>query len=114
MTAAQIDLLLVIARVYIRAGRHGTAMHLLDVLLSADPDHAEAMRARAVLLDRLGNYETALETIERLAPSEPPGSALHLLRSLVLEALGRHAEGRKAFESYQLERSGTSVAEAAG
>ncbi len=104
MTAAQVDLLLVIARVYLRAGRFGTALHLLDVLLAADPGHADALRARAVLLDRLGHHDAALDVIDRLLRDDPADSALHLLRGLVLEALGRREEGRAAFAAFQSRR----------
>lgn len=87
-----------LAAVRNRLGRHAQALALLDGLPGGEADDADAWLQRGAALAGLQRHGEALGCFERATELQPAQRAAHFERGMSLNALHRHAEALAAFE----------------
>jgi tetratricopeptide (TPR) repeat protein len=84
--------------------RDADALSVLARVLEAEPNHAEALQNRSILLAQQGNYAAALVDIERALDLKPKDATLLDIKGNVLAQLGRFDEAiacyRRALKSH--------------
>ncbi|HSR64334.1 MAG TPA: tetratricopeptide repeat protein, partial [Xanthomonadaceae bacterium] len=74
----------------VRDGALDEAQRLLDGVLDAGPEHAEALRVAAILHGRRGDAARACQTLERAIALHPGDALLHSDLGNMRMALGDH------------------------
>ncbi len=72
--------------------RHDEALASIDRALQIDPNHAEALVNRGVLLSELGRYADAVASYDRAVAASPANVRAHCNRSKTLFSLNRYDE----------------------
>lgn len=80
------------------SGRYTVALNLLNSLVSAQPDFAEAWNRRATIHYLLGNYDDSLADIEKTLTLEPRHFGALSGIGLIMQQLGENDKALHAFE----------------
>jgi len=91
--------LLNLAATHLRRAAPEQALPVLDELLAADPQQAEAWRQRGIALADLARPAEALDAFDRARALDPADRAAQFHRALALGALGRHAQALAALDA---------------
>lgn len=75
-----------------QAGRYADAAHCYDVLLTREPENAEALHLFGVLHHQCGHHARAIELIRRALALRHDASAYHANLAEAYRALGQHDE----------------------
>jgi tetratricopeptide (TPR) repeat protein len=86
------------AQLLLRAGRIADALAVLDAVLAAAPDDADAWRDRGAALLALSRHEAALESLTRAVTLRPGSAEAHNNRAYALVRLGRPEEALDSAE----------------
>ncbi|MFQ6547727.1 tetratricopeptide repeat protein [Aestuariibius sp. 2305UL40-4] len=94
------DILVLLAQIYIRIDRTRHALLLLHPVLNVRPDHGPAVKLAAEGLSRLGRHDDAAALFSRLPERSDSGSRpLRLLYVRLLARAGRRDEARQLLEA---------------
>jgi tetratricopeptide (TPR) repeat protein len=86
------------AQKFLDAGQPQKALELLERLLAAQPNHAEALLKKAAALEKLGRLEDALACCDRALAGNGAFTLALLAKGGLLNRLNRHAEAIDCFE----------------
>ncbi len=86
------------AQKFLDAGQPQKALELLERLLAAQPNHAEALVKKAAALEKLGRLEDALACCDRALAGNGAFTLALLAKGGLLNRLNRHAEAIDCFE----------------
>lgn len=98
--AADIELMDLLAYVYLQNNRADKAAVLLAARDVLAPDHPRALLTLALAQVRAAKPARALDTLDRLALLGAMDGAFHLVRAQALQALGRADEAAGAMRAF--------------
>lgn len=90
--------------IYFNADDLRRALSWFDRALALAPASAEALSARAIVLQRLGQPLDALESLEDILRLRPDDADAHFSTGVILQSLGRMREALAAYENALLWR----------
>ena len=86
------------AQKLIDANQHQAALDFLEKFLAAQPQHAEALVKRAVVLEKLGRNDEALACCDRAIAADGTLAVAHLHKGGLLNRLRRYDEALNCYE----------------
>ncbi len=79
-------------------GKTDQALHFIEKVLQANPDHAEAWNIRGNCMDRKGKFEDALHCYDKSIKLDPTNADVLFNKAETLEKMGRMSDAKKLMQ----------------